>query len=409
MRFLLANHIQNAKQSLKSSRVRSALTMLGISIGVASITAILALSGGASKVITNQIDALGGNIAVIRPGATSGTVNSITQAQPNRDYATSTLTEKDITYITNTPHVQSVAPLMILSGAIKADSTAPEGSSIVATTPQLEGISDLKMREGQFLDSTLNKNTVAVGTQLSINIFGTETSIGKVLTIRGQPFTVIGVLKRINTPVNYNSVDFDNAAIINFEVGKSLNQNVAQIQQIDIKADTVNNLDQTVDEINKTIRTSHGGEKDFSVLVGDQISQPTSQLFFLIAKVTTAIAAISLIVGGVGIMNIMLVTVAERTREIGIRKALGASNSDISWQFLIESLAISIGGCITGYIFGYIVAIAISKFLIFYPVFTWQIAVTALVVSLVTGTLFGLYPAIRAARKDPIESLHRYE
>lgn len=409
MRFLLINHIQNAKQSLKSSRVRSNLTMLGITIGVASITAILALSGGASKVITNQIDALGGNIAVVRPGLTSNTVDGIAQTQPNRDYATSTLTEKDITYIRNSPHVESVAPLMILSGAIKADSVAPEGSSIVATTPELQTISNLKMREGQFLDNELNKNTVAIGTQLSINIFGTETSIGKVLTIRGQQFTVVGVLKRINNPVNYNSVDFDNAAIINFEVGKSLNQNVAQIQQIDLRADSVNNLDQTVAEIKKTIKSSHGGENDFSVLVGDQISQPTSQLFFLIAKVTTAVAAISLIVGGIGIMNIMLVTVAERTREIGIRKALGASNADISWQFLIESLAISLGGCISGYILGYIVAIAISKFLIFSPVFTWQIAVTALLVSLGTGTLFGLYPAIRAARKDPIESLHRYE
>lgn len=409
MRFLFINHIQNAKQSLKSSRVRSNLTMLGITIGVASITTILALSGGASKVITNQIDALGGNIAIVRPGIASSTVDGVTQVQPSRDYATSTLTEKDITYIRNTPHIDSAAPLMILSGAIKADSVAPSESLVVATTPELQNISGLEMRDGQFLDNELNKNTVAVGTQLSINIFGTENSIGKILTIRGQEFTVVGVLKRINSPVNYNSVDFDNAAIINFEVGKSLNQNVAQIQQINYKADSISNINQTVKDVNKTIKASHGGENDFSVLVGEQIAQPTSQLFFMIAKVSTAIAAISLIVGGIGIMNIMLVTVAERTREIGIRKALGASNTDITFQFLIESLAISLGGCISGYILGYIAAIAISKFLIFNPVFTWQIAATALVISLITGTLFGLYPAIRAARKDPIESLHRYE
>ena len=130
----------------------------------------------------------------------------------------------------------------------------------------------------------------------------------------------------------------------------------------------------------------------------------------MIATVTTAIAAISLIVGGIGIMNIMLVTVAERTREIGIRKALGASNSDISWQFLIESLAISIGGGIAGYVSGYIVAFGISRgFLTFDPIINWQIAVIALFISLFMGTLFGLYPAIRAARKDPIESLHQYD
>lgn len=409
MRFLLINHIQNAKQSLKSSRVRSMLTMLGITIGVASITAILALSGGASKVIINQINELGGNIAIVRPGIVGNTVDNVTQVQASHDYATSTLTEKDITYVTNTPHVQLVAPLMVLSGAIKADSVAPNDSLIIATTPQLEAISNLKMREGQFLDNTVDRNTVVVGTQLSINTFGTESSIGKLLYIRGEPFTVIGVLKRINNPINYNSVDFDNAAIINFESGKSLNQNIAQIQQIDIKADSVENLSAAVTEINKIIKNSHKGEKDFSVLMGEQIAQPTSQMFYTIARVSAAIAAISLIVGGIGIMNIMLVTVAERTREIGIRKALGANNNDITWQFLIESLAISIGGCISGYIFGYIIAIGISKFLMFYPVFNWQIALTALVVSLLTGILFGLYPAIRAARKDPIESLHRYE
>ncbi len=409
MRFLMLNHIQNAQQSLRSSRVRSALTMLGVTIGVASVTAILALSGGASKIITDQISSLSGNIAVIRPGVAVDPITSITQAKLNHDYATSTLTESDIMYIQNTQHVQYVAPLMTLSGTIKATSVAPSGSTVVATTPELANISDFKLREGQFLDKDVKVDAVVIGTQLSINIFGTESSIGQVLTIRGQSFTVIGVLKRLNNPINYNSIDFDNAAIINFAVGKKLNQNVAQIQQIDIKADSIKNLDGAVTTINKTIQKSHNGEKDFSVLTGNQISQPTSQLFYMIAGVTTAIAAISLLVGGIGIMNIMLVTVAERTREIGIRKALGASNADISMQFLIESLAISIGGGIAGYISGYVIAFGIStSFLTFDPIINWQIAVVALFISIFMGTLFGLYPAFRAARKDPIESLYQY-
>ena len=409
MRFLLLNHIQNANQSLRSRRVRSVLTMIGITIGVASITAILSLSGGASKIISDQINSLGGNIAIIRPGVTTDLIANITQSQTHNNYATSTLTEADITYIKNTPHIQSTAPLMVLSGAIKAESTAPSNSLIVATTPQLADISNLNINEGQFLDKTISKNTVVVGTQLSINVFGTESSIGRILTIRGQPFTVIGILKRINNPINYNSIDFDNAAIINFAVGKELNQNVSQIQQIDVKADSIANLDQAIVAIKKTLLTSHGGENDFSVLIDDQISQPTSQLFYAIAGVTTVIAAISLLVGGLGIMNIMLVTVAERKREIGIRKALGASDSDISWQFLIESLLISIGGGITGYIGGYILAFGISNFLTFDPIINWQIAVVALFISLVMGTLFGLYPAIHAASEDPIESLHQYD
>lgn len=407
MRLLFFNHLQNAYQSLRSSRVRSTLTMLGVAIGVASITTILALSGGASKIVSNQVNSLGGNIAVIRPGTITNHVTNITQVQSQQSYATSTLTETDLIYIKNVPHIKSVAPLMTLSGTVKADSSAPNNSAIVATTPSLADISNLKLREGQFLDEDINPDTAVIGSQLSINIFGTELSIGRAFTIRGQTFTVIGVLKRLNDPINYNSIDFDNAVIINFAAGKKLNRNVVQIQQINVKADSVSNLDQAIISLNKALLKSHDGVNDFSVLTGNQISQPTSQLFYAIAGATTAIAAISLLVGGIGIMNIMLVTVAERTREIGIRKALGASNVDISWQFLIESLAISVFGGIVGYVLGYVMAFGISSFLTFDPTINWQIAVIALAISIVMGTLFGLYPAIRAARKDPIESLHQ--
>jgi len=408
MRLLFINHIQNARQSLQSSRTRSLLTMLGVTIGIASVTAILALSGGTNKIISEQIDSLGGNIIIVRPGTAKKMSPDITHSQLTSEYITSTLTEADVALLETTEHIQSVAPLMTMTGTIKADSTAPSDSQIVVTTPKLAEISDLKIRDGQFIEEGLDQNTVVVGTQLSINVFGTESSIGSTLTLRGQPFVVVGVLKRTNKPINYNSIDFDNAAIINFEAGKKLNSNIAQIQQINIRADSINNLDSAIADTNKTLKQSHDGENDFSVLVGDQISKPTSQLFFTIAGVMTAIATISLVVGGIGIMNIMLVTVAERTREIGIRKALGASSSDISWQFLIESLAISIVGGTFGYVAGYVVAFSISDLLTFDPVINWQIALIAFAISVVMGMIFGFYPAIRAARKDPIESLNRH-
>lgn len=409
MRFLLLNHIQNAYQSLRSNRLRSYLTMLGVTIGVASITTILALSAGASKVVSDQVDALGGNIAVVRPGAAStDPISSLTDVKPHRDFAASTLTEYDLSLIKQLDHVQYAAPLMILGGSVKADTTAPDSTPIVASTPDLAIISGLEIRDGQFLDDSISPDTAVIGTQLSVNIFGTEQAIGKTLTARGKTFTVIGVLKRMDDPINYNSIDFDNAVIINLVSGKQLNQGLSQIQQINIRSDSVANLNQTIIDSNKKLLESHRGENDFSILSGDQISQPTSQLFYAIAGVTAAVAAISLLVGGIGIMNIMLVSVAERTREIGIRKALGASNSDIAAQFLIESLAIGIGGGISGFLLGYALAFAISTFLTFDPILNWQIAAVALGISLVMGTFFGLYPAIRAARKDPIDSLREY-
>jgi len=410
MRFLFVNHIQNARQSLKGNRMRSTLTMLGITIGVASITAILSLSGGASQVVSSQIEALGGNIAVIRPGSQSETpLQDITQSPSPQQFSASTLTEADVATVTNVAHVAALAPMMVLSGSVKSASSAPVNTTIVATTPALAEISGLKIQDGEFLDPTLEPNTAVIGPQLSVDIFGTEDSIGKTVTIRGQSFTVTGVLKRTNTPINYNGVDFDQSIIINQATGRALNQGSLQIQQIDIRSDSVANLNQVIIDINKALLKNHLGEADFSVLSGEQIAQPTNRLFAAIAGTTTAIAAISLLVGGVGIMNIMLVSVAERTREIGVRKALGAGNGDIMAQFLIESLALSIGGGISGYLIGYVVSFSISTLLPFYPIFTWEIAGTAVVVSIIIGTLFGLYPAIRASRKDPIDALRQYD
>jgi ABC-type antimicrobial peptide transport system permease subunit len=390
--------------------MRSNLTMLGITIGVASITTILSLSGGASKIVSNQVDALGGNIAVIRPGSESESpLQDLAQFPAPQHFAASTLTVNDLNTVRAIDHVSVIAPMMVLSGAIKAESSAPVNTAIIASTPSLAGIGGLTVQDGQFLDENLSPYTAVIGPQLSVDVFGTEASIGKNVTIRGQAFTIIGVLKRQNTPINYNGVDFDESVIISQAAGQALNQGSLQIQQIDVQTDTINNLSGAIVAINKALLKNHLGEADFTVLSGDQIAQPTNRLFTAIAGTTTAIAAISLLVGGIGIMNIMLVSVAERTREIGIRKALGASNRDIVAQFLIESLALSIGGGIGGYIIGYVLAFAISSFLPFFPIFTWEIGGIAIGVSLVIGTLFGIYPAIRASRKDPIDALRQYD
>lgn len=410
MRFLLLTHIQNAQQSIKNSRLRSTLTMLGITIGVASITTILALSAGANRVVGSQVDALGGNIAVIRPGAPKKhNVEEFARLTADQTYTTSTLTLNDARTVEAIENVSAVAPLMIIPGTIQGDLREPITTSIVSTSPSLETISQLEISEGQFLDPDLDPATIVIGPQLSIEAFGTEQSIGKTLSIKGSSFTVIGVLKRTNDPINYNNVDFDRAVVMNIESGQKLTQGTAHLQQINVQSTSVKYLNQVITDINKSLLRNHFNEVDFAVLSGHEIAQPTSRMFTAIAGVSVAIAAISLLVGGVGVMNIMLVSVAERTREIGIRKALGASNIDIVAQFLIESLVLSVSGGITGYLLGYASAFVISTFLTFDPILNWEIAASAFGVSIVIGTLFGIYPAVRAARKDPITALRQYE
>lgn len=408
MRLLVADHIANARQSLRANRMRTVLTMVGIAIGVASITTILALSSGATKIVTDQVEEQGGTVAVIRPGVMGDQLEKLATPSPYQSYASSTLTEKDAADIAGLPSVQAAAPIMILRGSVKGDAGAPSDTAIVGSTPKLADVANLEVRDGQFIDSVTNRDTVVIGSQLSIDLFGTDQSIGKNLTIRSNTFTVIGILKRANNPVNYSMVDFDKAAIVSLENGKRFHQDSAQIQQITIKSADAASLPKAVEDSKQTLLKNHAGEQDFTILTGKEISQPTSQIFFVLTGATTAVAFVALLVGGIGIMNIMLVSVAERTREIGIRKALGASSAHIVWQFLIEALALSVGGGIIGYLLGYASAFTISTFLTFDPSFSWQIAAVAIGVAIVTGTLFGLYPALRAARRDPIEALRQY-
>lgn len=404
MSLLLVNHIDTAVHSLRTNRVRSFLTMLGIAIGIASVAAILALADGVAGSVKQQVATAGGNIAIIRPGSQPAGQPSLLTPDA---YNTSTLNEADLGLIEAVAPDIAVAPIMQAQTTLRSGDTSLPGSTVVATTPALPDTTALAIDNGQFIDGTTAMQTAVIGTQLSIDLFGTDSSIGKTFTMRDQRFTVVGILKPLKDPVNYNNIDFNHAAIVDLEAGKTLHRGNTQIQQINLKAPSAEKLTRALDAIKTKLAQAHN-EQDFHIIIGGDVAEPTSATFHLIARTMAAIAAISLVVGGIGVMNIMLVSVAERTREIGIRKSVGASSGNIISQFLVESILVSLIGGLIGTTTGVVIAFIIGATMYVAPVFTWQIALVAFGLSLGIGIIFGLYPAVRASRKDPIDSLRQY-
>lgn len=407
MSLLIRDHIRTAVRSMRVHRSRTLLTTLGIAIGIASVTVILSLAYGIVATINHQVATPDKTIAIIQPGYNDTNLNDTLKSPfSQQKFNTSSLTESDVDAIRNFDTAAKIAPIMTLDGLLRADGRNVT-TSIVATSPELIDTADFAVDQGQFIDAITNLQTAVVGNQLAIDLFGTTNPIGQNFTVRNQTFTVIGVLKKADDPINYSNIDFDNAAMISLDAGKTLHEGRTQIQQVVISAPSQQELDTLIQKADTYLSDAHG-EHDFTILTGSAIVQPTNNFFVVIASAMTAIAAISLVVGGIGVMNIMLVNVAERTREIGIRKSVGASNLQIIEQFLIESLLISLLGGAIGYISGLAIAFLISTTLYFTISLSWQIAAIAFAVSLGVGIIFGLYPALRAAHKDPIESLRQY-
>ncbi len=408
-RLLIADHLSSALHSLRSNRMRSFLTTLGITIGIASVTTILTLAAGLINSLTHQVEDIGGNIAVIRPGVTTSQsqLPSLNRPISSLQYSTSTIDENDVTKIRALALNLQVAPIMTIEGRMTSHGGNISDGTVVATTPEFNATTPLPLSDGSLLDSKTPPQAAVIGYQMALDLFGTDNPIGQTFHLRKQSFTIIGVLKKTKNPVNYNNIDFDRAIIISFETGKAFHGGRSQVQQINVRAADKDTLEQVVPKIEQQLEVAHG-ERDFSVIAGKAVTEPTNTIFNTIANIMSAIAAISLVVGGIGIMNIMLVSVAERTREVGIRKAVGASNFNIIMQFLVESLLISLLGGIIGIILGALLAFILGYFLYFLPVITWQTIAIGAGLALLVGVIFGLYPALRAARKDPIDSLRQY-
>ena len=424
MAILIRTHYQLARDSIRQNKGRSFLTCLGIAIGVAAIILILSLMGSIRRIISEQVAEVGENLIVVRPATVKTEVNSIVDELTAADqYLSSSLTVKDVETVRKVPGVAAVAPISKNALTIEAERKDDEGKSytnriesglVVGTTEGMMEVGNLVLDRGAFLDDEtagLPKNkqlpTAVVGRDMALKLFGTTEAIGKIFTLKGQKFLVTGVLTAVDNPVSFYNVDFDAAMLIEpktlEEIGVSL-----QIQQINVKAATVSEVEAVSEEIEKRLKEEKGGDGNFVVESGENISHPAGSLFGAVTGMLTLVAGVSLVVGGIGVMNIMLVSVAERTREIGIRKAVGANGGQIVMQFLFESLILSVVGGVLGLGLGYVAAFLVSVVTPFAPYIDMEILVATLVTSVGIGVVFGSYPAVKAGRKNPIESLRYY-
>lgn len=409
MGLLLRTHLSIALDSLHRNRARTFLSALGIAIGVASIVLIMSLTGGIGSLISASSDKNNANLILIRPSTGKELAeNLIDELTANNQYAKSSLTLDDTTSIAKLGNIEAVAPIASNISAVTIGDKSYQSINVVATNADLVKTAKLALKNGQFFEeSGTHNNAAVIGHDLATKLFGTTDILARTFQYGDQKFIIIGVLEKTDSPINYNGVDFDNSILIDINFANSFESSI-QIQQINVRTTTTDSTESVAEEIKTKLTNSKKGDTTFQVLTGSSNFQPAGSLLSIISSMLTLVASISLIVGGVGIMNIMLVSVSERTREIGIRKAVGASSGNILLQFLFESIILSFIGGIMGIALGYATAFAISLITPFAPHISWSILGITCLTSLIVGVIFGVYPAAKAATKDPITSLKVY-
>jgi putative ABC transport system permease protein len=405
-------------RSLLANKLRSALTVLGIIIGVAAVISMLSIGRGAQASIENQITSMGSNLLYVRPG-------NINQGGVNQGFGSAaTLTLDDATALADpsqVPDAVAVAPENDSGGQIVylANNTR---TRIVGTTPEYLDVHNTEVADGQFFSSfhVAGRSAVVVlGSSTAETLFAGEEPVGKTVRIMNQPFIVLGVLKSQGGTGFMNQDDMAMVPLTTLQQrlsrGGPAFRGSQGIGSITIKASSKQAIDAVTAEVQQVLRERHRilYDDDFTVQSQQQILDAAAQATNVFTIFLGGIAAISLLVGGIGIMNIMLVSVSERTREIGIRKAVGARRRDIQIQFLVEAIALSLMGGVLGILVGMGLARIVGQVRIsggqpLNTVVGLDSVLLATIFSVAVGVFFGLYPAHRAASLNPIDAL-RYE
>ncbi len=404
-----------ALTSLFANKLRSGLTMLGVIIGVGAVITLMSVGRGAEEHITSTIEELGTN-----------TLNVISQTPGARGLAaiqtaTPSLTLDDAEAILNrVPGVTEVAPVNenFVEVTFGDESTM---AMIEGSTPEFEYVHNHPVASGRFItdrDVATKGTVVVLGTKIVDDLFGDADPIGKQVKISGRRFTVVGVLEEkggqmmgismdavVVVPITtYQTRLFPRQTMRGEEAVQSISVKVASMDQADLIAEDITEL------LRKRHHIGEGEKDDFAIITQEQVLSIFQEITGIFTIVLGAIASISLLVGGIGIMNIMLVSVTERTREIGIRKAVGAKRRDILIQFLFEASILSLTGGIIGIIGGWLLSTLISLIdfggITLHTVVSADIVILAASVSIFIGLVSGMYPAMRAARLNPIDALH---
>lgn len=413
---MIFQNIKMALISIKSAKLRSFLTMLGIIIGVFAVLTMIAIGDGVKSQVSGEVSSLGSNLLTITSGQLTGSSSTAKNGQQQKtsggslnfasSVGSSTLTEKDVSSIEATKNVTQTAPYNVVSSVITYGNLSTSSPFILGTTPNYTDLRQLKFDSGQFFTRS-NNDTAArvavIGADTKQNLFGETDALGKEITIRGKAFTIVGVIKKSDSGAGFGASS-DDIVYIPINTANAVTDS-KQIFRIAVEVNKAENISSVQQAIKDVLKTNHGGQEDFSVLTQEDLLSTFNTILDLLTTFVVAIASISLLVGGIGIMNIMLVTVSERTREIGIRKAIGATSGNILSQFLIEAIILSVLGGLLGLLLSYLAGLLIKRFAGITPVFSLKALVLALGVSLFVGVVFGVAPAIKAARKRPIQAL----
>jgi putative ABC transport system permease protein len=397
--------VRLALSRLGSSRLRAALTMLGVIIGVASVVSLVAVGQGATSGITKQLEGLGTNLLTVNPGA------STTGFTRGAAGSAGTLTVEDATAIGALSGVAAVEPEISSSQLVVAGSQNTT-TTIMGTTGGYTTVRNFSLWQGSTLNGAAvdaDLRVAVVGATTADDLGLTASSIGSTIKIAGLPFEVVGILQAKGST---GPTSQDDQILVPYTTVQDQFVPGDKVRSIGISVASADQIDTVKGEIATLLESRHGiaagGTDDFTIADQSQLLSTVGSVSGLLTLLLAGIASISLIVGGIGIMNIMLVSVRERTREIGIRKAIGARGRDILAQFLVEALVLSVLGGVFGIILGVAVSYLIGTIAGWGFVFSPVTPVIAVLFSLVVGIVFGVWPARQAARLDPIVAL-RYE